>query len=54
MAKWLSQKKMDTVTWFQILNEVAFISQSANTLEKGMNPTTLPSAMNKLYDSLGS
>ena len=40
---------MDTVTQVQILDEAVWISHSANTLEKGMNPTIL-SAMDSRAD----
>ena len=36
---------MDIVNWVQILDEAVYISQSTNTLEKGMNPTILSLAM---------
>ncbi len=36
---------MDTATRVQILNEADCISHSTNTLEKGMNPIILPSAI---------
>ena len=36
---------MDTVTRFQIQDEVDCISHSTNTLGKGMNPIILPPAM---------
>ena len=38
---------MDTAIRVQILNEIIFLSDSANTLEKGMNPTLSPPAMDK-------
>ena len=38
---------MDTVTWVQILDEAVYISKSANTFGKGMNPIILPPAMDK-------
>ena len=38
---------MDMVTRVQILDETAYISHDANTLEKGMNPILLPPAMGK-------
>ena len=37
----------DIATWVQILTEAVCISHSANTLEKGLNPTVLPPAMDK-------
>ena len=36
---------MDTVTRVQILDEAVCISHSTNTLEKGMNRTILPPAL---------
>ena len=44
---------MDMVTRVQILDEVAYISQSANSLRKGMNPTILPPAMGKIIGKTG-
>ena len=38
---------MDTATQVQILDKVDCISQSTNTLRKGMNPIILPPAMGK-------
>ena len=38
---------MDMGTGIQILDEAVCISQSANTLGKGMHPTILPLAMSK-------
>ena len=38
---------MDIVDQVQTLNKAVCISHSANILEKGMNPTILPSAMDK-------
>ena len=38
---------MDTATRVQILNETDYISDSTNTLRKGMNPVILPPAMGK-------
>ena len=38
---------MDTVTRVQILEETDYISHSANTIGKGMNPIILPPAMGK-------
>ena len=39
--------EMDTATRVQILDETDCISQSTNTLGKGMNPIILPPAMGK-------
>ena len=39
---------MDAVNRVQIQDETVSISQSANTLGKGMNPTILPPATGKL------
>ena len=39
---------LDTVTRVQILDETDRISQSTNTIGKGMNPIILPPAMGKL------
>ena len=36
---------MDMVTHIQIFGKAVFISHSANTLDKGMNPTILPPVM---------
>ena len=44
---WLSSMEMDTVIRVQILDEFDCISQSANTLGKGMNPVILPPIMGK-------
>ena len=41
---------MDTATWVHILDEIVCISQSADTLGKGMNPTILSSAMGKIVE----
>ena len=38
---------MDTATRVQILDETDCISQSTNTVGKGMNPIILPPAMGK-------
>ena len=38
---------MDKVTRVQIPDDTVCISNSANTLEKVMNPTILPPVMNK-------
>ena len=38
---------MDTATQVEILDETDCISQSTNTLGKGMNPIILPLAMGK-------
>ena len=38
---------MDTMTRVQILDETDYISQSTNTVGKGMNPFFLPPAMGK-------
>ena len=38
---------MDTATLIHILDETDCISQSTNTLGKGMNPIILPSAIGK-------
>ena len=38
---------MDTTTRVQIQDEADYISHSANTLGKGMNPIILPPAMGK-------
>ena len=38
---------MDTETRVQILDETDYISQSTNTIGKGMNPIILPQAMGK-------
>ena len=38
---------MDTTTQVQVLDLTDCISQSTNTLEKGMNPIILPPAMGK-------
>ena len=38
---------MDMMNQVQILDEAVCISESANTLEKSMNLTSLPSAMDK-------
>ena len=42
---WLSSLEMHTVTRVQILDKAVRISHSANTLEKGMNPSLLLPAM---------
>ncbi len=39
---------MNTATRVQILDETDCISQSTNTLGKGMNPIILPPAMGKI------
>ena len=39
---------MDTATRVQILNEADYISNSTNTLGKGMNPIILPPAIGKI------
>ena len=44
---------MDTMMWFQIPNDANYISQSTNTLGKGMNQTILPLAMDKFFGRLG-
>ena len=38
---------MDTAAQVQILIEAVYISHDINTLEKGIKPTVLPSAMGK-------
>ena len=45
---------MDATTNFQILDEVVYISLSANALGKGMHPTILPLAMSKQSGRLAS
>ena len=45
---------MNFATKVQILNEAICISHSANTLEKGMNPTILPPAKGKYLGRLNS
>ena len=47
MVSWLLSQEMDMATRIQILDMADFISHSANTLGKGMNPTILPLAMDK-------
>ena len=47
MVKWLHSSEMGTVTQVQILDDAVCISQSTDTLGKGMNPTILPPAMGK-------
>ena len=47
VVKWLSSLEMDTATRVQILDQTDWISHSANTLRKGMNPIILPPAMGK-------
>ena len=44
---WLSSFEMDTATQVQILDETDCISHSTTTLGKGMNPISLPPAMDK-------
>ena len=41
----LSSLEIDTATRIQILDEAVCISDSTNTLEKGMNSTILPTAL---------
>ena len=38
---------MDQANWVQTLDEAVWVSQSANTLRKGMNPIILPPTMGK-------
>ena len=45
---------MDTATRIQLLDKAICISHSANTPGKGINPTILPSAMDKWLDRLSS
>ena len=45
--QWLSLLEMVTATYIQILDEAVCIWKCANTLEKGMDPTILRSAMDK-------
>ena len=45
---------MDLVTSVQTLDEAVFISLYANNIGKGMNPSGLPSAINKKPGRLGS
>ena len=40
--------RMDTVTRFQILDKVVFISRSTNTFGKGMNAHIFPPAICKI------
>ena len=47
VVSWLLTLEMDTVTWFQFLDEAFGISNSANTFGKGINLTILPPAMVK-------
>ena len=44
---------MDTATRVQILDETDCISNSTNTLGKGMNPIILPPAMGKIAGQTG-
>ena len=44
---WLSSQEMDTATRVQIMDETDCISDSTNTLGKGMNPIILPPAIGK-------
>ena len=44
---------MDTATQVQILDEAFFISDGANTLEKGINSTILLPAMGKIIRQIG-
>ena len=44
---------MDMATQVQILDEADCISQSTNTLGKGMNPIILPPAMGKIVGQAG-
>ena len=44
---YLASHEMDTVILVQILDEIACISHSTNTLRKGMNPIILHPAMGK-------
>ena len=44
----------DSAICVQILNKTLSISHSANTLEKGMNPTILFPALSKQQGRLGS
>ena len=39
---------METATWVQILDETVCISYGAYNLGKGINPTTLTPAMDKI------
>ena len=43
---------MELVTWVQIQDEAICISQSVDTLEKGMNPTILSTPIGKLHGRL--
>ena len=42
-----NKTEMDTTTRVQIMDETDCISDSTNTLGKGMNPVILPPAMDK-------
>ena len=44
---------MDMVTQVQILDIAVFISHSANSLGKGMNPTILPPTQEKIVKFTG-
>ena len=44
----------DKATWIQNLDETVWISHSANSLRKGMNPIILPLAMGKYLSRQGS
>ena len=47
VVKWLSSQDMETAIQVQFLDKTHCISNSTNTLGKGMNPIILPPAMGK-------
>ena len=38
---------MDSASWVQTLDKAVYISHSTNTLQKAMNPISIPSAIGK-------